>query len=93
MTRNAPARSNTASLARSAVVSWKTTAAGVFGALVILWPEIGDLLFLAGVLAEIPDISDGVVNWNLVVGTIAAAFGLTLARDGDKSSQDQGVRS
>lgn len=67
------------SVLRSASVSWKTTAVGI-------------LLFLETLVAALIAVTDGdastLPNWNLVVAAATAMFGLLLAKDGNKSTED-----
>jgi hypothetical protein len=64
-------------------VSWKTTTTGIIAGLMVILPEVQALLDTDP--TTVPD-------WNLVVAGVAVIFGFAAARDGDKSSQDVGVR-
>jgi hypothetical protein len=68
---------------RAALNSWKTTTV----AFLLAANAIGSAL------VAVLD-SDAATNpdWNLVVSLVAAAVGMLLARDADKSSQDAGIR-
>ena len=62
----------------------KTTIAGVLGGLVLLIPEIGDLLVELGWL-DAPIVGgDGVFSVKLVIAIIAGMFGLAIAMDPKK---------
>lgn len=63
--------------------SWKTTIAGAIGALSLALPQIQALLDNDPIT---------VCNWNIIVGAITVLVGFTVARDGDKSSEDVGVK-
>ena len=65
-------------------VSWKTSAVGVITGLIAILPELQAL---------IDDDQATVADWNIIVIGLGVIFGLAVARDGDKSSQDVGVRS
>ncbi|MEM9372409.1 MAG: hypothetical protein AAGA55_02095 [Planctomycetota bacterium] len=70
-------------IAANAAVSWKTTALGIIGGFMLLLPQ------LSAVLDDDPETNP---DWQQVTAAFAM-FGIgTVARDGDKSSQDVGVR-
>ncbi len=56
--------------------NWKTTVGGLLGALVFILGQQG---------VEVAQVND----WGMIAGPIIAALGLSQARDGDKSSEDQ----
>ena len=68
---------------KNATVSWKTTVAGVLAALAMASPQL-QALFDSDP-TTLPD-------WNIIAAAVMVALGLSTARDGDKSSQDMGVR-
>ena len=73
----------TAKIVQNAAVSWKTSVAGVVAGLMVILPEVQSILDADP--ATNPD-------WNLIVAGITVILGFAAARDGDKSSQDVGVR-
>ncbi len=58
--------------------SWKTTAGGISGILVVVFGAVQ--LMLDGKPATNPD-------WTLVIGAITAGIGLIFARDNNKTSE------
>jgi hypothetical protein len=67
----------------NAAVSWKTSLAGAITGLMVILPQVQAILDADP--ATTPD-------WNLIVAGITVIIGFVAARDGDKSSQDVGVR-
>ena len=62
--------------------SWKTTAAGILGALSVI----------AGQVATLFDTDPGTnPEWNIIVATVMTAVGLFAARDNDVSSESAGA--
>lgn len=70
------------SILQTATKSWKTTAAGIIAGLTVLLPELAKMI-------DAPEAAT-TPNWNTVVLAITVMLGLSLARDGDKSSEDHG---
>lgn len=63
--------------------SWKTTAAGWAAAVGLGLTEVSK--FLDGDPSTEP-------QWGLVIGAFAVLVGFTMARDGDKSSEEVGAK-
>jgi hypothetical protein len=64
------------------VASWRTTTAGVLAGVALALPE----------LIKVVQGETATVNWELLVGGLAVAFGLVVARDNKVSSEDAGVK-
>ena len=71
------------SLKSAALGSWKTTLVGWLG-------FIGALV--ASLQAALDGNAETVPQWGVVVASLTAAVGLTMARDNDKSSEDTGAK-
>lgn len=67
----------------NAGVSWKTSVLGIIGGLMLLLPQIG------AVLDDDPETNP---DWQEITAGLALMGIGVSARDGDKSSQDVGVR-
>ena len=76
------------------LVNWKTTLLG----LIVLLPHLHDILNnFGGILQVLVGVADGqtldVDNLKTLAAMLGAGLGLLFARDGDKSSEDNGVRT
>ena len=70
-------------LFKNGIGSWKTTIAGMIGAVSLALPQVQALL----------DSDPATVcDWNIIVGAVTVLIGFIAARDGDKSSEDVGVK-